>query len=86
MLESLLLNNVKVKITSVHIRLRSKLTSNKTKNLTEKSFSTKDWVLLNPILVLWMMLKDLFKRYQDHMKVKKPLILQEMTIFYEMCL
>ena len=49
MLKSLLPIEAKVKTTNDENRLRSTLTTNKTKKFSRKSFSTQYWVLLNPI-------------------------------------
>ena len=58
MLKSLLPNKVKVKITFDDIRLRSNLTTNKTKKFTKNLFSRQFYVLLNPSQNYWVISRD----------------------------
>ena len=61
--KSLLPKDVKVNITNDDIRLKSNSTNNTMIKFTKSCFSTQYWDLLNPIQVLWTILRVSFKYY-----------------------
>ena len=81
MLESIHPNEAKVSIANHDMKLRSNLSTNKTKNITKKPFFC---TILGFTKFHSGPLRDnegsqdLFKRYQDHIKMKTPILLLEL--------